>query len=146
MGSAILSVPNWVNSPPSAFDIVTGYYPETKPKHALRLRPLLVLNVYKNASGTAYACDVTFGTKNIKFVQRKHLDIIIQNSVDLGHIGLPMATRFDLDEENIARLPWDDEFFGCWTGRSHPKLGSLPEPYVKDYVFFMALRQANKKP
>ena len=75
----------------------------------------------------AWSVKSLFGTKNIKFAQRKNLDVIIQNAAHLDAIGLPMATRFDLDEQNMARLPWDEEFFGCWAGFSQPKIGTLPE-------------------
>lgn len=91
-------------------------------------------------------CRIAYGTKNLKFVQRKNLDIIIQNTADLDAVGLPMATRFDLDERNIVTLPWTEEFFGCWSGYPHPKIGALTEEYVKSYAYIMALRQADKRP
>lgn len=90
----------------------------------------------------AVACRLAYGTKNLKFVQRKDLDLIVQNAADLNAIGLPMATRFDLDEKNLATLPWTTEFFGCWGGYRHPRIGALTLDYVKNYAYVMALRQA----
>lgn len=135
------STPDWINQQPSAFDIVAGYFPESKPKGDLRLRPCLVLNVLKGTSSGSIACKVAFGTKNLKIVQRKNRDLIIQNSTHLNEIGLPLATRFDLDERNLVILPWTEEFFGCWTGYKHPKIGALLEVYIKDYAYCMMLRE-----
>lgn len=145
MASASPPPPNWLSQPPSAFDIVAARYPETNPKGELRLRPCLVLDVLRGQTTGSIACRLAFGTKNLKFIQRKTLDIIVQNSADLTAMGLSMATRFDLDQENIIVLPWTEEFFGCWSGYTHPKIGALSESYVKDYVYIMALRQANKQ-
>lgn len=135
----------WLSQPPSAFDIVTAYFPETNPKGELRLRPCLVLEVMRRPNGQI-GCRVAYGTKNLKFVQRKDLDLIVQNAADLDLVGLPMATRFDLDARNLVTLPWTEEFFGCWTGYEHPKIGALTEDYVKSYAYIMALRQAAKRP
>jgi hypothetical protein len=102
------------------------------------------LDVLRGCDSGAIACRIAYGTKNLKFVQRKNLDLIVQNAADLNAMGLSMATRFDLDDTNIVLLPWTEEFFGCWSGNTHPKIGSLPESYVRDYAFVMALRQSNK--
>jgi hypothetical protein len=140
MASHSQSQPNWVAQQPSAFDIVTGYYPEREPKGALRLRPCLVLDVLRGKNTGAIACRVAYGTKNLQFVQRKNLDLIIQNASDLNLIGLPLATRFNLDANNLVDLPWSQDFFGCWKGYSHPKIGALTEKYIKDYAYSMMLR------
>jgi hypothetical protein len=100
------------------------------------------LEVIHGKKSGAIACRIAYGTKNLKFVQRKNLDLIIQNAADLSAVGLPMATRFDLDAKNIITLPWTTEFFGCWSGYRHPRIGSLTEDYVKSYAYVMALRQS----
>jgi hypothetical protein len=87
-----------------------------------------------------YACEVAFGTKNLKLMARQHLDLIIQNAEHLRQLGLYRATRFDLD--NIITLPWDDEYFGCWGGHSSPVLSSLTELYVKEYAYLMMRRSS----
>lgn len=136
--------PNWLAQPPSAFDIIATRFPETKPKGRIQLRPCLVLEVLKGKTSGSIALRMAFGTKNLKFAQRQYLDLIIQNAADLNAMGLPMATRFDLDARNVAALPWTEEFFGCWTGYPHPKIARLPDDYVKSYLYLMALRQANE--
>lgn len=136
--------PKWLTQPPTAFDLVTARFPESNPKGELRLRPCLVLNVLRGKTDGAIACRVAYGTKNLKFIQRKTLDIIVQNHDDLDSMGLSMATRFDLDPKNVAVLPWTEEYFGCWTGYQHPKIGALSEDYIKTYAYIMALREANK--
>jgi len=46
----------------------------------------------------------------------------------------------ELDPRNIVALPWTPEHFGCWQGYSTPIIGSLTEPYVKEYAYLMMLR------
>lgn len=126
--------PKWTQSPPNQFDIVACYFPETNPKGALRLRPCLVENVYQGKSGL-FAVDVAFGTSNLKISQRMGLDLIIQNLQDMNTIGLPMATRFDLDPVNSVRLPWIDTYFGCWRGYPSPFIGRITAQYQKEYAY-----------
>jgi hypothetical protein len=136
---------DWESQCPSAFDIVAAYFPETKPKGALRLRPCLILDVFQDEDSGEFACRIAFGTKNIKVTQRQGRDIIIQNSHHLDEMGLPFATRFDLDDHNIVVLPWTSEFFGCWRRYHSPKIGFLLETYQKDYAFIMAKRGIGKR-
>lgn len=142
MASGSAKSSDWCKQPPSAFDIVTAYYPETKPKGELRLRPCLVLDVFESEEDGEFACTVAYGTKHIKFVQRKGLDLIIQNASDLDMLGLPYATRFALDEDCSATLPWNPNFFGCWDGFPNPAISFLPEEYQKEFAYIMMLRRA----
>ena len=122
---------------PNAFDIVSCLYPsmnDTLPK----LRPALVLNQFKDKKSGNFYCDVAFGTSSLKLKNRQHVDLIIQKSSDLNMIGLPRATRFDLDKTCI--LPWHDDFFKCWRGYPSPLIGSLTETYVKEYAYCMMVR------
>jgi hypothetical protein len=143
MASGSGSRSDWWKQPPSAFDIVTAYFPESNPKGAIELRPCLVLDVFESEDGE-YACRVAYGTKNIKFVQRKGLDLIIQNAADLDTLGLPYATRFALDEDCQAYLTWDEEFFGAWRGYPTPMISFLPEEYQKEFAYIMMLRSARE--
>lgn len=118
-------------------DVVAAYFPETNPKGALRLRPCVVVKVLQNVEAGLFACELAFGTKNLKTWSRFDQDVIIQNSVDLDACGLAVATRFDMDPNNRATLPWTDEYFGCWSGRSSPKIGTLPTEYQKDVAFIL---------
>lgn len=95
MASESSSTSNWQLSPPSVMDIVAAYFPESNPKGALRLRPCLVLRVWQNVQEMQFACEVAYGTKNLKTWSRLHKDVIIQNFNDLDFCGLPVATRFD---------------------------------------------------
>ncbi|MEP1802959.1 MAG: hypothetical protein ABJJ71_17550, partial [Lentilitoribacter sp.] len=86
-----MTVPSWVAQQPSAFDIVACYFPEkdvTDGGEIFKLRPALVLKVLKGKNTGSIACEVAYGTKNLKFVQRKNRDVIIQNAADLTIIGL----------------------------------------------------------
>ncbi len=139
MSAPISRLPAWVNQPPHAYDIVTAFYPETKPKPgSKRPRPCVVTRVQKDNRSDAYACTVIFGTKNLKIMQRQFLDIIVQNHEDITAFGLGMATRFDLDSP--VTLPWTPQFFGCWSGKRSPVIGHLTEVYIKDYAFKMLRR------
>ena len=98
----------------------------------MKLRPALVLNIFRDRITQATFCEVAYGTTNLKFPQRGHLDLIIQNAADLNLIGLHRATRFDLDKANVAILPWSAEFFDCWPGFPSPYIGTLTEEYLKE--------------
>lgn len=132
-------LPPWVDVLPSSYDIVTAYYPESKPKAELRLRPCLVIQVIEWEDGTK-GCVVVFGTKHLKLAKRLHLDIIVGNSADIEQFGLSVATRFDLDSP--VPLPWHPDAFGCWSGRSHPRIGTLSEKFIRDYAFKMLSRRS----
>lgn len=136
---------SWLTRPPAKFDIVTARFPESRPKGQLRLRPCLVLEVLKGATSGLFACKIAYGTKSIDFMRRRDVDLIIQNAADIHAMGLSMATRFDLDEKNIVTLPWNSEFFGCWSNHSHPRIGSLTEKYVREFAFSMMIRENLKQ-
>lgn len=142
MASDLPPQSKWLARVPSAFDIVTAYYPETNPKGELRLRPCLVLDVLKGRTSGKFALRVAYGTRNLQVARRSKVDLIIQNHRHLNDVGLPTATRFSLNEADIVALPWAEEFFGCWHGHSHPIIGSLTETYIRDYAYCMALRQS----
>lgn len=145
MSATISNLPAWVNQPPAAYDIVTAFYPESKPRPGVKLlRPCLVTQVRKNNETHAYACAVVFGTKHLKIMRRQYLDIIVQNHEDITAFGLGMATRFDLDSPVL--LPWTSQFFGCWRGKRSPVIGSLTADYVKDYAFKMLRRGSVPSP
>ncbi len=133
-------MPNWLNAPPSKYNIVTCYFPETKPKPRKSLRPCLVLGVSASKTSNKYLIHVAFGTGSIKFDARKHVDLIIQNSTDLDEHNLSKATRFDLDPKQMARLPWNKEFFGCWSGFKSPIIARLTETYQREMAHSMMNR------
>jgi len=136
-----LSQPKWTLSPPNLFDIVAGYYPESKPKAGTPAhRPCLITAVYQDTEGGTYACEVAFGTKSLKSHQRAGLDIIIANSTDIDAMGLHMATRFDLDMRNRVVMEWKNDNFQPWKGYNSPRIGALTLEYQKEYAWIMAKR------
>ena len=137
MGSGQLPTRSWISRPPSAFDIVTCYLPNDDGSE-LKLRPAVVLKILKAKSSGTIACEIAYGTSNLKLAQRSHRDFFVQNSADLDSFNLPMATRFDLDRENRVILPWTAEFFGCWRGYDHPRLSSLTVDYVRELAWLLA--------
>lgn len=138
-----LSAPSWTKSPPNLFDIVAGFYPESKPRQGTPAhRPCLVTHVFENQATHAFACQIAYGSKHLKTVTRSDKDIIIQNSTHLDEMGLPMATRFDLDPENRVVLEWSPPNFVPWSNRRTPRIGHLTLEYQKEYAWLMATRYA----
>jgi hypothetical protein len=133
--------PNWTLSPPNLFDIVTGFYPESKPVAGTpALRPCLVTHVYQDTETGAYACEIVFGTKNLKILRRRDKDLIIQNFSDMQEMGLYVATRFDLDGNKRIVVEWSARNFKPWSGYRTPKIGRLTESYQKEYAWLMMTR------
>lgn len=134
----------WYRRPPSAFDIITCYFPEADPPPdgTPKLRPALVLSVLRNKETGMIAVKVAYGTSVLKLLQRDHLDLIIQNATDLRLIGLPRATRFDLD--NTVVLPWCPPHCNCWDGYPTPVIGTLTESYAKDLAWLMLKREQSE--
>lgn len=138
---ARLSIPNWARSAPSIFDIVTGYYPESKPKAGTPAhRPCLITKVFQDEETGLYAVEIIYGTKNLKSLTRRDKDIIIQNCADLDEMGLPVATRFMMDPDCRVVLEWLPPNFEPWSGYKSPKLGHLLLDYEKEYAWLMAKR------
>lgn len=78
------------------------------------------------------AVAVSYGTTKLKLLTRMRSDLIIQNAVELARLGLPHATRFDLDLTNL--LPWCEEFFCVPSGRTSIKVGSLSDEITERLV------------
>jgi hypothetical protein len=141
MSGSAGSNPSWVARHPSQFDIVATYFPESEnpDEPGPKLRPGLILKVYRGKKSGGFYCDIAYGTKHLKIIQREDRDLIIQNATDLQQFGLARATRFDLD--NIAtQLPWTSEFFGCWSGNATPVIGTLTEDYIRRFAYLMMKR------
>lgn len=131
----------WFRRPPAAFDIVTARFPEADPQPdgSFKLRPALVLSVLRDDTDGMIAARIAYGTTNLKLMRRENVDLIIQNAADLRVIGLPRATRFDLDETLIA--PWCPPHFDCWAGYETPVIGSLTREYARDLAWLMLKRE-----
>ena len=130
---------DWTVIPPSRFDIVTAWFPEDQsPSPGPKLRPALVIEVWKSSRIEFFACKIAFGTKTLKLGLRQGWDLIIQDPLDLEALNLPVPTRFDLDHTLIA--PWRPDFFGSWKGFASPIIGHLTERHVRDYAYFIMRR------
>jgi hypothetical protein len=75
-----------------------------------KARPALVFKVryVDDPPGNRFYVQIAYGTSKLKPGRRPH-DFSIANSATLDLIGLPQATRFDLDR--ILWLPWARPFF-----------------------------------
>ena len=136
-----MSTPKWVLSPPSVFDIVAGYYPESKPRADTPAnRPCLVTKVFQDDETGRYACEIAYGTKTLNAVARGDKDLIIQNYSHLDEMGLPVATRFNLDLNKRVVLEWNESNFKPWSGYKTPRIGQLTLHYQKDYAWMMGKR------
>lgn len=112
--------PGWTSRPPRVGNIVTCLYPGD-PKG--RLRPVLVLETQAGSAGS-FAVRVAYGTKALDRETRGKIDLIIDDPADIDACGLPLATRFDL--ENLATIPWQPPLCDCWRGFDTPIIGKLP--------------------
>jgi hypothetical protein len=136
--------PDWVSRPPQAFSIVTGFFPETKPKgDAPACRPLLVTQVLRSRRTGEVALRVAYGTSRTKFPQRANIDLIVQNLSDLDECGLQTATRFVVAPDTQIIRPWTPEFFCPWGGSPSPRRGHLPVDLQREYAWLMANHLGN---
>jgi hypothetical protein len=89
----------------------------------------LVRAVLVNRDGVRSQVEVAYGTSKLKSAQRQNVDLIIQNAEQLRNMGLPQATRFDLDPDNCVWLPWASEWFEARDNMKTPVIGHLTERY-----------------
>lgn len=100
--------PGWTYYPlislPRVLDIVWCRFPthDSPSKPGPKPRPALVRSVFINKDHTKAQVEVTYGSSKLK-TDTRLLDLILQNATDLAEMGLPQATRFDLDL--TVRLP-----------------------------------------
>lgn len=104
------------------------------------LRPCLVTHVFQDTETGDCACEIAYGAKNLKILKRKDKDLIVQNFTDMQEVGIPIATRFDLDGSKRVVLRWDLENFQPWSGFQTPRIGRLTEDYQKEYAWLMMKR------
>jgi hypothetical protein len=86
----------WTLLPPAAYDIVTAYYPEDdQDQPGPKLRPCLVMKVLQGKTSGIFACQVAYGTKELKIIKRQTVDLIVQNTAHVQQMGMARPTRFD---------------------------------------------------
>ncbi len=118
------SAPEWVSRWPEAFAIVTGFFPEKRPKDgSLACRPLLVTQVLRRKDDGSVHLRVAYGTSKVKFPERANDDLIVQNLSDLDACGLMTPTRFVIAPDYQIIRPWSEEFFRPWGGSPSPRRG-----------------------
>lgn len=118
---------DWQSSPPRIFSVATGFFPETNPKEtwATNPRPLLICGVGRQEDGT-YICRIAYGTT--KTGKAHDDDLVIGNVSALNSLNLKRPTCFVIHSSNqLAYMPWTDEFFRPWSGKISPILGRLSE-------------------
>lgn len=134
------STPNWVHRPPQAYDIVTGFFPETSPEGGTpKCRPLLVTQTYRVKGGSnRIVLRVAYGT-SLKKAPHEYddRDLVIYNSSELNQCGLLTPTRFVCDPSQQTLLEWNQENFCTWSGETHPRRGALSNDMQREYAWVM---------
>jgi hypothetical protein len=132
------SVPEWVGRWPEAFSIVTGFFPETRPKDGkLKCRPLLVTQVLRRKSDNQIHLRVAYGTSKLRFPDRAGRDLIVQNISDMNECGLMTPTRFVVAPNDQIIRPWTAEHFQPWGASGTPRRGRLPDSLIHEYAWLM---------
>jgi len=98
----------------------------------------LVLEVQSGSEG-GFAVRVAYGTKSLDYETRGNIDLIIDKPIDIDTCGLPLPTRFDLEE--IATIAWEPPKCDCWEGFATPILGELPTSKQIDCAYKLAAIQ-----
>lgn len=120
-------MPDWIAAPPKNFDIVTGFFPEARPKPnwADNPRPLLVVGVFRGKSSGDVMVRVAYGTSQIEKI--RYPNLVIGNLSHLNDLNLPRPTAFVIcPGEQWAILPWSEERFAPWSQFSTPIISRLP--------------------
>src|SRR5947208_3657295 len=90
---------------PRRYDIAWCRFPvDATGMPGKKLRPTLVRATKIDTESNRSALVVSYGTTKLKLGYRDKIDLIIQSAEQMGKLGLPSATRFDLDYMNI--VPW----------------------------------------
>lgn len=127
-------MPDWTAAPPRNFDIVTGFFPEARPKPnwAENPRPMLVAGVFRSRSTSRIMVRVAYGTSQVEKI--RHPNLIIGNLSHLNALNLARQTAFVIHPgSQWAILPWTDEHFMPWTQFQTPVISRLPGE-MQDYV------------
>jgi hypothetical protein len=104
-------------------------------------RPGLVRSVLLNHDHTKAAVEVCYGTSKLK-KDLFPLDLFIENAAQLNLLGLPQATRFEIDR--TLQLPWAKEFFEPRDGTKTPIIGRLTEDEIAQLETLKRIRAAQR--
>lgn len=129
-----------ISTLPKRYEIAWCRFPmDDSGRPGRKLRPTLVRATRRDTESTRSAVVVSYGTRNLKLGQRDELDLIIQNAAQLERLGLPMATRFDLDLMNI--LPWCSEFFASPPHAAAIVTGQLNDDQIERFKRKLRIRE-----
>ena len=132
-----------VHTLPRGLDIVWCRFPELGvdgpgPKP----RPALVRTVSLTEGHVAGYVEVCYGTSRMNSDLHAH-DLIIANAAQLNLLGLPQATRFDIDK--LVTLPWASEFFEPRPGSKTPIIGRLSDLEIAQLDTLKRIRAASAR-
>lgn len=120
-------MPDWTAVPPRNFDIVTGFFPEARPKANWETnpRPLLVAGVFRAKKSGKVWVRVSYGTSKVEKIRWPNL--IIGNMSHLDALNLACPTAFVITPgHQWAILPWGEEHFAPWSAFQTPVISRLP--------------------
>lgn len=125
---------------PAPYDIIWCRFPvhDDLGNPGPKPRPGLVRNVATTPGGYGEV-QIIYGTTNLKMSQRPN-DFFVTNAAEMNSCGLFRATRFDLD--NVAWIPWANEWFECLPSYSSPIIGHLSDHAIKMLQILVGQRQA----
>ena len=129
---------------PRPLDIVWCRFPEqgmSVDAPGPKSRPGLVRSVFLNHDHTKAAVEVCYGTSQLK-KDRFPLDLFIENTSQLNLLGLPQATRFEIDR--TLRLPWAREFFEPRDRSKTPLIGRLSQDEIAQLETLKRIRKAQR--
>lgn len=128
----------WEASAPLIFEVVTGFFPEAKPKPtwATNPRPLLVCGVATDDSTGEHFVRIAYGSKRMEPCGR--YDIPLGNLAKLDALNLPHPTRFVLSAKDLVILPWTKQHFRPWTRFTTPRIGRFDEELRREVQWAMA--------
>ena len=119
---------------PSQLDIVYGKFPyHTEPASPGPIaHPCLVLDVYEAAALTGdYWVIVAFGTsQKVNELLTGQFAVLREHGAAFKKSGLALETKFSFERPKLAKLPYNDEWFGIpperlRTSPATPRIGSL---------------------
>lgn len=117
---------------PSQLDIVYGKFPyDVKPSSPGPVpHPCLVLDVLVDEATNEPWVLVAFGTsKKVAELRPGQFAVLPRDGRAFEVSGLKLPTKFSLERDKLARLPYNDEWFSTPPERrarqTHPKIGVL---------------------
>ena len=137
---------DWTRSHPRIYDIVTGFFPEARPKAswAENPRPMLVTGVFRGRTSGEIRLRVAYGTSQVEKIRWPNLNV--GNLSNLNDMNLARPTAFVIHPASqMELLRWSDQHFACWSGFSTPIIGRLP-PEMQDHVAKVMLSNAAEVP